>query len=74
MTLQQSSYNACGMLLGAITQVTRFLGSNPQSSIVMVGEVLISKKFDTIVEFSAFEDFRGFEKNSKNKVERVENN
>lgn len=32
----------CG---SAITQVTRFLGTNPQSSIVMVGEVLISKEW-----------------------------
>ncbi len=33
----------------------------------------ISKRFDTIVEFSAFEDFISFEKKSKNKVKRVEN-
>ena len=34
----------------------------------------ISKRFDTIVEFTAFEDFIGFEKKCKNKVKRVENN
>ena len=34
----------------------------------------ISKRFDTIVEFSAFEDFISFEKKGKNKVKRVENN
>ncbi len=34
----------------------------------------ISKRFDTIVEFSAFENFISFEKKGKNKVKRVENN
>ena len=34
----------------------------------------ISKRFDTIVEFTAFEDFISFEKKCKNKVKRVENN
>lgn len=33
----------------------------------------ISKRFDTIVEFTAFEDFINFERKGKNKVERVEN-
>ena len=33
----------------------------------------ISQKFDTIVEFSAFNDFISFEKKGKNKVKRVEN-
>ena len=34
----------------------------------------ISKRFDTIVGFTAFEDFISFEKKGKNKVKRVENN
>ena len=34
----------------------------------------ISKIFDTIVEFTAFENFISFEKKCKNKVEKVENN
>ncbi len=34
----------------------------------------ISKRFDTIVEFTAFEDFVSFEKKGKNKIRRVENN
>ncbi len=34
----------------------------------------ISKRFDTIVEFIAFEDFISFERKGKNKVKRVENN
>lgn len=34
----------------------------------------ISKRFDTIVEFTAFEYFISFEKKGKNKVKRVENN
>ena len=34
----------------------------------------ISKRFDTIVEFTAFEDFISFERKGKNKVKRVENN
>ncbi len=33
----------------------------------------ISKRFDTIVEFSAFEDFISFERNGKNKTKRIEN-
>ena len=34
----------------------------------------ISKRYDTIVEFTAFEDFVSFERKGKNKVKRVENN
>ena len=34
----------------------------------------ISKRFDIIVEFTAFEDFISFERKGKNKVKRVENN
>ena len=34
----------------------------------------ISKRFDTIVEFTAFEDFISFERNGKNKIKRIENN
>ncbi len=34
----------------------------------------ISKELDTIVEFTAFEDFVSFEKKGKNKIKRVENN
>jgi len=34
----------------------------------------ISKRYDTIVEFTAFEDFVSFEKKGKNKIKRVENN
>ena len=34
----------------------------------------ISKEFDTIVEFTAFEDFVSFEKKGNNKIKRVENN
>ena len=34
----------------------------------------ISKRYDKIVEFTAFEDFISFEKKGKNKVKRVENN
>lgn len=33
----------------------------------------ISKRFDTIVEFSAFKDFISFERKGKNKVKRIEN-
>ena len=33
----------------------------------------ISQRFDTIVEFSAFEKFYSFDKNSKNKIKRIEN-
>lgn len=33
----------------------------------------ISKRFDTIVEFTTFEDFISFEKKVKNKVKRIEN-
>ena len=33
----------------------------------------ISKRFDTIVEFTAFEDFISFERKSKNKIKRIEN-
>lgn len=34
----------------------------------------ISKRFDTIIEFTAFEYFIIFERKGKNKVKRVENN
>ncbi len=33
----------------------------------------ISKRFDTIVEFTAFEDFYSFERKGKNKTKRIEN-
>ena len=33
----------------------------------------ISERFDTIVEFTAFEDFISFDKKGKNKIKRVEN-
>lgn len=33
----------------------------------------ISQRFDTIVEFTAFEDFISFERKGKNKIKRVEN-
>ena len=33
----------------------------------------ISKRFDTIVEFTAFENFCNFDRKSKNKIKRVEN-
>ena len=33
----------------------------------------ISKRFDIIVEFTAFEDFISFEKKGKNKTKRIEN-
>ena len=33
----------------------------------------ISKRFDTIVEFTAFENFCSFDKNGRNKIKRVEN-
>ena len=33
----------------------------------------ISKRFDTIVEFTAFEDFISLEKKGENKIQRVEN-
>lgn len=36
--------------------------------------VAMSKKFNTIVEFTDFEDFISFEKKGKNKVKKVENN
>ena len=34
----------------------------------------ICKRFDKIVEFTAFEDFVSFERKGKNKVKRIENN
>ena len=34
----------------------------------------ISKRFDTIVEFTAFENFYSFDRKGKNKIKRVENN
>ena len=34
----------------------------------------ISKIYDTIAQFTAFEDFVSFEKKGENKVKRVENN
>ena len=33
----------------------------------------ISKRFNTIIEFTAFEAFISFEKKDKNKTKRVEN-
>ncbi len=33
----------------------------------------ISKRLDTIVEFTAFEDFISFERKGKNKVKRAQN-
>ena len=33
----------------------------------------ISQKFDTIVEFTAFEDFVSYERKGKNKIKRIEN-
>lgn len=33
----------------------------------------ISKRFDTIFEFTAFENFISFERKGKNKVKRVKN-
>lgn len=34
----------------------------------------ISKRFDTIVEFTAFEKFCSFDRKGKNNITRVENN
>lgn len=33
----------------------------------------VSKRFDTIAQFTAFEDFCSFDKKGKNKIKRVEN-
>ena len=33
----------------------------------------ISKRFDTIVEFTAFQNFCSFDKKGKNKIKRAEN-
>ncbi len=33
----------------------------------------ISEKFDTIVEFTAFENFISFDRKGKNKIKRTEN-
>ena len=33
----------------------------------------ISKRYDTIVEFTAFENFCSFDKKGKNKIKKVEN-
>ena len=33
----------------------------------------ITQRYDTIVEFTAFEDFISFEKKGKNKIKRIEN-
>lgn len=33
----------------------------------------ISKRFDTIAQFTAFENFGSFDKKGKNKIKRVEN-
>ena len=33
----------------------------------------ISERFDTIVEFTVFEDFCSYDKTGKNKIKRVEN-
>ena len=34
----------------------------------------ISKRFNTITQFTAFKDFISFERKGKNKVKRIENN
>ena len=34
---------------------------------------VIIQKFDTIVEFTAFEDFVSYERKGQNKIKRVEN-
>lgn len=34
---------------------------------------IISKRFDTIVEFAVFQNFCSFDKKGENKIERVEN-
>lgn len=34
----------------------------------------ITQRFDSIVEFTAFEDFIIFERKGRNKIKRVENN
>ena len=61
-TLQQSSVH-----LSLILQ---------QSSHNTCGMLLgaISKRFDTIAQFTAFEDFISFDRKDKNKIKRVENN
>ena len=33
----------------------------------------ISQEYDTIVEFTAFEDFVSYERKDKNKIKRIEN-
>lgn len=34
----------------------------------------MSKKYDKLVEFTAFEDFISFERKGKSKIKRIENN
>lgn len=58
---QQSSYEAHENYLQKV--------SEPRG--VLFGA--ISKRFDTIVEFTALESFRGFNKKSENEIKRVEN-
>ena len=58
---QQSSYEARENYLQKVSEPCG----------VLLGA--ISKRFDTIVEFTAFEDFISFEKKGKNKIKRVEN-
>ena len=60
--LQQSSYEVSKNYLQPMCE--------PRG--VLLGA--ISKRFDTIAQFSAFEDFISFERKGKNKVKRVENN
>ncbi len=61
------------MCISAITQVTRLSGTNPQSSIVMEGEISIYKELDETAVFTAFEDFTSFKRKGKNKVKLIEN-
>ena len=58
---QQSSYEASENYLQKVSEPCG----------VLLGA--ISKRYDTIVEFSAFEDFISFEKKGKNKTKRIEN-
>ena len=58
---QQSSYEASKNYLQPICE--------PRG--VLLGA--ISKRFDTIAQFTAFEDFVSFEKKGKNRIKRVEN-
>ena len=58
---QQSSYEASENYLQPMCE--------PRG--VLLGA--ISKRFDTIAQFTAFEDFVSFERNCKNKTKRIEN-